>query len=406
MPIEIVPFTGESLRPWIDAGEIPFGGHVPEEAYLEWSELLERERLLSALDGTRIVGTATAFSFRLTVPGGELPAAGVTAVAVLPTHRRRGILRSMMRVQIDDVHARGEPLAILFASEPAIYPRFGYGLASLSASFEIERTFAAFRDVPQPEGTVRLLTVDEAAVALPPVYDAIRRSRPGFYDRSETWWRTEVLSDAVFRRRGAGPQMLALFEADGVAEGYARYRLKDEWDDRGPRFTLLVRELQATTDRAFRDLWRYLFDVDLVRTIQAPRQSPDPTLLLLLADPRRLGLTMADGLWVRLVDVRAALAGRSYPGAGSLVMELDDAFCPWNSGRWRLDVSDSTTLERTESAPDLALASTDLGSAYLGGFSFSELARAGRVRELRPGGLMRADALFATPRPPWCPQVF
>lgn len=406
MAIEIVPFAGESLRPWIEAGEIPFGGDVPEEAYEEWSELLERERLLSALDGTRIVGTAAAFSFRLTVPGGELPAAGVTAVAVLPTHRRRGILRSMMRVQIDDVHARGEPLAILFASEPAIYPRFGYGLASTSTSFDIERIHAAFRDAPQAEGTIRLLTAGEAAIALPPVYDAIRRSRPGFHDRSETWWRTEVLSDAPFRRRGAGPQMLALYEVDGVAEGYARYRIKDDWDDRGPRFTLLVREVEASTDRAFRDIWRYLFDVDLVHNIQAVRQPPDQPLVLLLADPRRLGLRIADGLWVRLVDVRAALAGRGYAGTGSLVVELGDAFCPWNAGRWHLDVAGATTVERTDLAPDLEIAATDLGSAYLGGFSLSDLARAGRVRELRPGALARADALFATPRPPWCPQVF
>jgi predicted acetyltransferase len=212
-------------------------------------------------------------------------------------------------------------------------------------------------------------------------------------------------------RRGAGPKFRYLYEVDGTAEGYALYRPKGEWDDRGPKGQLQVIEAVALTPRAVRAVWTFLFGIDLMRTISAERQPVPHPLQLALADPRALGLGAGDGIWVRLVDLPAALAARRYWSAGELVLEVADAFCPWNAGRWRLAARGepgeaAARIERTDAAPDLALDVADLAAAYLGTFRFSELARAGRAVEVVPGALARADALFASDRAPWCMTMF
>ncbi len=420
MPIDVHPFPGARYREFAAAGEIPFGLEASPDYYAEWEQSLDLERLIAATDGDTIVGTAAAYTFELTVPGAVLPAAGVTMVGVLPTHRRRGILTQMMRLQLDDVRGRGEPLAVLTASEGAIYPRFGYGVATLTGRFDVPSTATAMRDVPPPEGSVRLLGHDEALRELPPVYDAVRRVRPGFFTRSPAWWEYEVLADGPHRREGHGAQFVAGYEVDGRLEGYARYRMKWEPAENVPGFTSEVRELVAATDRGRRDLWRYLFSIDLVRRTRARSLPPDDPVFLMLAEPRQLGFTLGDGLYLRLVDVAAALRTRGYASQGTLVLELSDGFCPWNAGRWRLRVSSdqpawgpggvqvgaTASVDPTERPADLALDASALGSAYLGGFSFRSLAAAGRVTELREGALRQADEMFAVPVPPWLPMGF
>jgi predicted acetyltransferase len=368
----------------------------------------EPDRIIAALDGERPVATAGAFSFRLGVPGGEAAAAGVTLVGVSPAYRRRGILRSLMRHQLDDVHARGEALAILWASEGAIYQRFGYGLATLSGSFEIARERAAFA-VPTPaEGTVRLVDLEEAMGIFPALYDRVRIQSPGMIARSETWWRWVTLHDTDQARGANGIKFLAVYEAGGTVEGTAIYRVKPDWDERGPKGTLHAIEVLAETPRATRDLWGWLLGVDLVTTVRAVRAPVPHPLQLLLAEPRRLGFTVGDGIWLRVVDVRAALAARTYAGPGVLVLEVRDAFCPWNAGRWRLvaDADGRGVAEPTAGSADVTLDAADLGATYLGTFTFSELARVGRVAESTPGGLARADTLFAAGRAPWCSTMF
>jgi predicted acetyltransferase len=368
----------------------------------------EPDRIIAAFDGAQPVAAAGALTFRLSVPGGEASAAGVTLVGVSPSHRRRGILRSMMRHQLDDVRARGEPLAVLWASEGAIYQRFGYGLATLNGTFEIERGRAIFARPAPAEGTVRLVERDTAMGIFPSLYDRIRVETPGMVARTETWWQWITLHDTDVARAANGMKFLAVYEAGGAVEGTAVYRVKPDWDDRGPNGRLVAMEVLATTPRATRDLWSWLFEVDLVRLVRAVRGPVPHPLQLLLAEPRRLGFTVGDALWLRVVDVLGALQARTYGRPGTLVLEVQDGFCPWNAGRWRLDVGEDGRggVEPTTAVPDVTLEASDLAATYLGTFRFSELARVGRVVENTTGALLRADALFASPRAPWCSTMF
>jgi predicted acetyltransferase len=226
--------------------------------------------------------------------------------------------------------------------------------------------------------------------------------------RSETWWRWVTLHDTDHARGESGIKFLAVYDAGGVVEGTAIYRVKPDWDERGPKGTLVATEVLAETPRANRDLWGWLLGVDLVTTVRAVRAPVPHPLQLLLAEPRRLGFTVGDGIWLRVVDVRAALAARAYARPGVLVLEVRDAFCPWNAGRWRLvaDADGHAVAEPTAGLPDVTLGAADLGATYLGTFTFSELARVGRVVEGTPGALARADRLFAADRAPWCGTMF
>ncbi len=405
VPIEIRPYDG-TVRDFHAAAETAFGEHLREEDAAIWEPVFEPDRAIGTFDGDRLVGTAAAFSYELTVPGGVLPAAGVTMVGVHPTHRRRGALRQMMRMQLDDVHDRGEPLAILWASEGSIYQRFGYGLATVRMRVDVAHDRSAFGRPHVPVGEIRFIAVEEAKRVFPPIHDAILPTRPGFFNRTPAFW-DEILHDPEHWRNGAGAAFHVVHEVDGAPDGYARYRINDKWDESGPNSTLIISELLATNPTAHLDLWRFLLDVDLIGRIEAWNVAPDEPLILAALEPRRLGLGLSDGLWLRVVDVPAALAGRRYRTDGSVVLEISDSFCPWNEGRWALTVEGGVPrVEPSGDAPDLACEISDLGAAYLGGFSFRQLADAARVTELAPGGIARADALFATERAPWCPRVF
>jgi len=383
-----------------------FGRDKPDDEWVErWLRFFELERMHAAVeDDGAIVGGAGALSLRMTVPGGvQVPTAGVTAVGVLPTHRRRGILRSMMRAQIDDVRERGEPLAALWASEETIYGRYGYGLASLNVQFDVDKAFGAFRPGVETVGRVRLVDFDTAAQQLPPVYDTLQRSTPGMYERSEAWWRNRQLVDPENFRFGGSPKHIAVLEVDGEPQAYAIYRLHVSFGDLGPETKLRTIEVVATTPEATASIWRYLLDVDWTKTVSAGLQPVDHPLFLLLARPNFSKPTLSDGLWVRLVDVGAALSARSYAGDGAIVLDVRDDFCPWNEARWRLAGGEATT---TEDEADLVLDVADLASVYLGGFTFRDLRRAGRVEELTDGAVYLADATFRTEGVPWCPEIF
>jgi predicted acetyltransferase len=328
---------------------------------------------------------------------------------VRPDQRRQGILTELMRRQHEDARQRGEPVAILWASEGSIYQRFGYGLAAMDGAIEIDTRRTGFLRPMAPEGRVRLLTEPEAAAALPPVYESMRRMTPGAISCSEAWWQIGPISENESRRRDSGPKYLALFEADGSAEGYAIYRVKPRWEQRGPNGTLEISEAVTTTPRALRELWRYLFDTDLVRTVKAARVPVPFPLQLVLTEPRALGLVVHDGLWLRLLDLPAALGSRTYGTSDTIVLDVTDELCPWNAGRWRLDVDGPGTavrIERSDAAADVVLDTTDLAAMYLGGVQARQLALAGRIVEATPGALARADALFASDHAPWCVSMF
>lgn len=406
----------DTLRDFLRPLESAFAEPWSEAEYRDFLPTAEAERVIAAFDGEQAVGTAGAYTFGMTVPGGEVDAAGVTLVGVVPSHRRRGILRSLMRVQLDDVRARGEPIAILWASEGAIYQRFGYGLATLTGGFEIDPRRSAFIRPQAGRGRVRLVEVDEAVSAFPPVYDAALAVTPGMLRRPEIWWRYSTLYDSETYRASRGPKYLALLEQDGRATGYLVYRMKGEWDERGPRGTLSVMELVGISPAAERELWAWALSVDLIGTVKASRQPLPMPLTLMLSEPRRLGLTVGDGLWLRIVDLPAALTARTYGAAGSLVLEIDDTDIPANAGRWRLATTTpragdpggglEATVEPTDTAPDLVLGIADLGATYLGATRFADLWRADRIEERRPGALREADAMFTSAVTPWCPTMF
>ncbi len=382
-------------------------GWAPTAEYVEQrSTLLPPERMHAVFEGPTAVAGAGAFTFDMTVPGPvAVPCAGVTVVGTLPTHRRRGFLTRMMRAQLDDVHERGEPIAALFASEETIYGRYGYGLASLRHEMRLPRTRAALRaGSPPRSGQVRLLEHDEALKSFPRLFDRVRSKTPGFHSRSRNWWELRRLQDDPERRPpGAGPLNRALLEIDGRAAGYALYRISQQEEAGRWKGRLRVMEALGLDFRATREIWRFLFEIDWIDEILAWLLPLDHPLMHLVARPDSMNLRTETGLWVRLVDIGAALSARGYAAGGRVTFDVVDDFCPWNAGTWTL--ADSVA-RRSSRAADLRLDVTALGATYLGGFSFAQLARAGLVEGVRRGGLARADALFATDRAPWCPELF
>ncbi|HWJ44202.1 MAG TPA: sterol carrier protein domain-containing protein, partial [Gaiellaceae bacterium] len=284
-----------------------------------------------------------------------------------------------------------------------IYGRFAYGQAPWCAEINLAHEYARFVHPHEPEGTVRFIEPEEALDAVPPVFERIRLQWPGMFSRSKLWWEHREIKDPQERREGAGPKRWIVYERDGAIEGYAVYRHKPGWEEGSTTAELRVVEALGATPVAQRDIWGYLLAIDWKARVKAFLIPPDHPLFLLLATPRRLRYRMGDGIWVRLVDVGDALSGRQYSADGSIVFDVRDDFCEWNAGRWKL-VDGAAT--RTDDGADIALTAASLGSAYLGGISFSELARAGRAEELKDGALGRADALFRWDRHPWCPEIF
>jgi predicted acetyltransferase len=365
--------------------------------------LLPSDRMHAAFDDGAIVGSGGVFPFEMSVPGGFVRAAGVTMVGVLPTHRRRGIFRGLMRAQLDDVHERGEPIAYLWASDDALYGRFGYGIASFSANVEIPSDRTAFYRDFETAGAVRLVDVDEALAPFSRVQRAAAAQHPGMFVRTPEWWRNKRLSDPEWGREGGGEMSRALLELDGRPAGYALYRLHFKADRGIPQGFTSVIEAVGDSPEATRAIWRFLLDIDWMQRVRAGLLPLDHELLLLLREPRRLTFSHRDGLWVRIVDVGAALNARVWRPAEPVTIEVVDGFCPWNAGVWELSADG---VARSTKEPELRLDVSALGSAYLGGFTFGELARAGRVEELVAGTLDRADTLFRTDRYPWCPEIF
>ena len=380
-----------------------FGMEPTEERMERFSKNLPIERMHAARENGVIIGGAGAFPFELTVPGAVVATAGVTVVGTFPTHRRRGVLRAMMRAQLDDVHERGEPLALLWASEDTIYGRFGYGMASVAGEISIPKEHSAYARPLEREGKLRLVDAEEALRLFPRVWDNVRRQTPGMLGRTRNWWEFRILFEPPGGGGEDGPKRFVVLEKDGRPEGYAIYRHKPKWEEGVSDSELQVVEAVALDGRPAAELWRYLLDIDWAARITAHLLPPDHPLWWLLASPRRMRLRIGDGVWVRLVDVGAALSARTYAADGAIVFDLVDEFCPWNAGSWRLA---GGRAKRTTTAPQIRCDVSALGSVYLGGFTFSQLVRGGRVEELRRGAAARADAMFATERAPWCPEIF
>ncbi|MFD9163386.1 GNAT family N-acetyltransferase [Streptomyces sp. NPDC059558] len=397
---------------WYGTLERAFGGPpTPPQTRELWQDLTEPDRSIGAWDGDECVGTAGAFSLRLSVPGGALvDTAGVTMVSVSATHRRRGLMTAMMRRQLDDIRERGEPLAALVASEPAIYGRFGYGLATQQLSTTIDTTRVRL-EAPAGTGTdgVRLRYADpvSALPACEAVYADQVAERPGMPARRPGWERLSLLTPQGGGRDGGAPLQCVVAERDGATVGYARFHNTPQWDVSGAHGRIVLRDLEARDPAAYAALWRFLFEIDLTSALVAQNRPVDDAWQHLVSDVRRCERQLRDGLFVRLVDVGAALEARTYRTRIEIVLEVTDPFCPWNEGRWQLTGdAGGASCTRTRAAADVALHAGALASAYLGGVSLTALARAGRARELRRGTLARASLALGGEVAPWLPHSF
>jgi predicted acetyltransferase len=406
LQIDIRPISAEEVVPWVHGEHRAFGDGASEAYIQAWGRLLDPALTLAARDGFEIVGGAAWASLELTVPGSSVPMAAVTSVWVAPTHRRRGVMRALMRRQLDDVHESGQPVAGLHASEGSIYGRFGYGMAAYQCGVKIDRRHAAFARPAGRAGRLRLLSRTEALETLPAVWERVRLHRPGMPGRPRSWW--EFTFRETSREDDDRPgRVFVVSESEDGVDGYLIYRFRDRWVGASPRGTVEVEELLTASTEAYAFLWRYCLDMDLTTRTQAHNRPIDEPLLLMLAEPRRLRLTVSDGLWVRLVDVPKALAARRYPVEGRLVLEVADEFCPWNTGRFELEGGpEGASCRRSRRSPDLGLQADDLACAYLGGIPFRSLQGAGRTIERRKDALTRADAMFSWHPQPWCPLDF
>lgn len=352
------------------------------------------------------------------VPGGTLPTAGLTWVGVHPQHRRRGLLTAMIDEHLLHCRERGEPLSALFAAETAIYGRFGYGKAADDLRLTVPRG-AALRDVPGAEAhTVRIEHADRArhgelvarlhrAPGIPATPGGL--NRPGWATReTDALWDSYWSDPKSFRTGSRESLRVAVVERDGEPRGYATFRRTLDWQMTGPRGTVHAGDVVALDAAAARALWGVLLDLDLMATTEPFLLATDDAITSLLVDPRAASPRVADNVWVRVVDVAAALAGRAYQADVDVVLGLTDARLPDNAGSWRLraEAFGAATCERTDADPDVTLDVRELGAAYLGGASLAALAGAGLVGERTPGALARASAAFGWPVAPACGWVF
>lgn len=406
MAHEIRPITPDELGLFVDCQGASFG-YTPRPEMLDYRrEIFEYDRSLAAFEDGEMVGTAGIFSFDLTVPGGVVPCACVTMVSVRPTHRRRGTLTAIMRRQLEDVRARGEAVAALWASESIIYGRFGYGLAAEGCHLVIDRTRTSLAHRVPGHGRLRMVEHEEARSSWPAVYDRVRVAQPGMLSRTEGWWNRN-LRDLPEHREGYSGNFMVTYEERGEPAGYVRYRIKQDWGEFGlAQHEVRVGELMAETAAAYSALWEYVLNIDLAGPIVADNRRMDEPVYWMLADPRRLRRRPGDALWVRIIDTARALEARRYAAEGRVVFEVTDPFCPWVAGRFELEAGPGDPVCRPTSAPaDISLGAAELGAAYLGSTRFATLRAAGRVQG-SDDAIRLADRMFTWDPSPWCPEVF
>jgi predicted acetyltransferase len=363
----------------------------------------EVERSFVADDGGAVVGHTTALTRDLTVPGAVIPAAHVTGVGVAPTHRRRGLLTALMHRQLTEIAAGGEPVAVLWASESAIYPRYGYGPAASRLRLDVPTREVRLTPAVPPAGRLRVADPKAATAELAAVFDRIRAGRVGWSTRDERRWRY-LLADTEARREGGTPLRAVLCDGPDGPVGYATWRIQDRWGDRGPDARVRIEEVVADDPATYASLWRFLLGIDLARSATYSFAAVDEPLHYLVDEPRRLGGALLDSLWVRLVDLPAALEARRYAAPVDVVLQVTDPLLEANSGRWRLTGGpEKAACTRTTDAADLACTITELGAAYLGGTSLGALAAAGRIEQFT-GNL--PSAAFGWDRLPSPTEVF
>jgi predicted acetyltransferase len=405
MNIEFRPAQEDEVNDFVRAEALGFGGHATEAYLTHGRNTLEADRTLAAFEGDTIIGTSASHAFQMTVPGGaSVPTAGIAWVTVRPTHRRLGINTGMMSQQLHNMHERGEPLAALWPSESAIYGRFGYEMSVFMDRWTVERQYSALAYSPEEHGRTAFLEPSEARKVFPDVYQRVVQDRPGMIGRNDVLWDDEFTATGPEDETPRGPisaLFYVVYKVDDRIDGYVKYRIDHV------QHKLIIFELMGVTDEAHAALWKFCLGVDLWESVEAHNRPVDDPILWMLADPGRLHREPQIPLWLRLVDVSAALSQRRYSREGKLVIEIRDSICPWNNGRFQLDGSPDGAQCRSTPAPaDLSMSVADLAAGYLGATGYRPLQAASRIQEHRPGAVKQLDEMFATEIAPWCAQDF
>ena len=379
-------------------------GFDPPDGNNRVLRLLPLDRTRCGFDGGTMVSTSGAYSLEMTVPGGRVACGGTTAVVVAPTHRRQGVLRQMMRAHLDDVKEHGEPIAALWASDSGIYGRFGYGCASICYDIEIEPDHATLsRLAPQP-GQARMIDRAQALEVVPPLYDRLRMETPGFFARSRQWWEDRSFWDSESTSDTTKLRFAVVDDEDGPT-GFASFRTKSHWEEGHGSGKVIIQDLFAATPEAWAGIWSMVANQDLVARVESGlRPSWDP-IFDLLAGTRRALAFRYDALWVRLMDIPAALTARSYSAPIDVVLGIEDPIGDLTgSYRLRADL-DGAECAPTDQEPSVQLDLEDLSAAYMGRSRFRQWARAGRLRGTDQA-LATMDAAFDWSPQPWCPELF
>ena len=407
MTIEYRQVAEEEFASWRIAVRRGFNQHVhPDDIARLRKDRVEIDRIFGAFENDDLVGTGGADSYTLTLPGGnKIPTAGIAYIGTAATHLRRGILTGMMRTLLAQAVERKEPVATLWASQAGIYSRFGFGQATATENWSINTANSAFAHGPEIPGHTRLVSHEDALKIMPLVWERARQNRAGYVDRSPSRWRYFFFDEERIREGWSG-LFHVIYEHDGDVEGYAAYRMKRLQQE---EFALDMKVVEAitTTPSAQAAIWRFLLDVDLVKSLVAENQPTTDALWWMLANPRELKRQPTDGLWARILDVETALQAREYSTDGDIAIDVQDDFVPGAAGVFELTVTGSkSTCNRSTRQPDISLSQSELSAAYLGGTKLAALARAGRVTEQTPGAISRFDRMFTTAEPPWCPHEF
>lgn len=405
MGIEVGPVAQEQVRDFIAVQSHAFGFDATDEQMERFQRVFEFDRARAAYDGTRMVGTVGSFSLEMTVPGNTMRCGGTTVVAVLPSHRRRGILRQMIDSHLDDVRDHEEPIAGLWASDSAIYGRFGYGCAALGADITIERDHVEFHRLAPAQAPVRLVDADEAHRILPPFYDTARLDYPGFLARSEVWWQSRRFRDDPSSRDGATAYRYAVAEENGAVTGFVQYRFHTKWADGHGKGTVKISELVGTTPESWAGLWSYILNHDLTSKIEAEVRPLSDPVFNLMAGIRRARGEVGDTLWIRIMDVPRALEGRHYSTAATPVIRVHDPLDA-STTTWQIDLApDGAQVTPSQAEAQVEMDIEDLSACFMGWSRFQDLARTGRVQG-NTQALRSLDAAFAWSPLPWCPEVF
>lgn len=408
--VELDPAVDKAAM--IDVDEWAFAFVYPSEALEHMHFVPEPGRSVGVRHEAsgELVGMHSSFEGTLTVPGGSLPTAGLTWVGVHPGHRRRGIATAMLTTHLQRTAQRGEPISALFAAEPEIYGRYGYGLAATSVSATLGRG-VALREVAGTEDlhcTLERADADRHAE----IVDRLLQdsARPGhFHTRNEAHLRNHFVEVPAWREQAELRRIAIVRDGEGTPRAFATFRRTEKWEDPGPCGTLGIGLWAALDGAASRCLFGTLTDLDLMASTKVGALASDAPLLTQLVNVRTAALRTRDNIWLRIVDLPTALAGRRYSAGFDVVLEATDTLLPVNAGRWRIvggPEGAEVTRADDDATIDLTLDVRELATAYLGGTTFAALAAAGLVTAHSPQALDAISTAFTSSLAPVCSWGF